>query len=74
MTSAAISALALELSDKDRAALAVELIDSLGGEVWDDDDIVRELDARDAELESGEVKPLSYDEFLAGIKRPSAAS
>jgi hypothetical protein len=71
MTAATISALARDLPARDRAALAVELIDSLGDEAWNDDELVRLNRERDAELESGAVAPLSYEEFLAGVNRPS---
>jgi len=68
---AAVAALMLDLSNQDRARLAVELIDSLGDSTWDDDELSRLADERDAELESGAVAALSYEEFLAGVRRPS---
>jgi hypothetical protein len=70
---ATIAALLRDLSTRDRASLAVELIDSLGDETWDDEQLAKLADERDAELESGAVVPLSHAEFLAGLKRPSSA-
>ncbi|MBX7211559.1 MAG: addiction module protein [Verrucomicrobiaceae bacterium] len=74
MTAAAdLSTLLLQLPPQDRAELAVNLIDSLslGEPAWEDDQLAALADERDAELESGAVKPLSYDEFIAGLRRPS---
>lgn len=71
---ATISALLRDLPTRDRASLAVELIDSLGDPAWDDVQLAELVDARDAELESGAVAALSYSEFLAGLSRPSKAS
>ncbi len=66
-----LSARLRELPICDRAALAVDLIDSLGDTAWDDDELSALADERDAELESGTVKALSYDEFVAGLCLPS---
>lgn len=75
MTAAAtISALLRDLPARDRASLAVELLDSLGDAAWDDDQLASLADERDAELESGAVAPLSYSEFVAGLTRPAKAS
>jgi hypothetical protein len=71
---ATISALLRDLPNRDRASLAVELIDSLGDAAWDDDQLAILADERDAEMESGAVVALSYSEFLAGLGRPSKAS
>ncbi len=72
MTAAAdVAAFLLDLPNRDRAMLAVELIDSLGDCALDDDELSRLADERDSELESGAVAALSYDEFLAGLRRPS---
>jgi len=54
-----------------RAQLAVELIDSLGDEAWGDDALATLAEERDAELESGAVEALNYEEFLAGLRRPA---
>ena len=59
------------LPARERASLAVELIDSLGGPAWSEDELASLADERDAELESGAVKPLSFDEFVSGIQLPS---
>ena len=66
-----IAAVLLDMSKRDRALLAVELIDSLGERALDDEELSSLADERDAELESGAVSALSYDEFLAGLRRPS---
>ncbi len=74
IAAASISARIRDLPARDRAALAVEFIDSLGDAAWDDDQQAGLADERDAELESGAVAPLSYSEFLAGLSRASNAS
>lgn len=61
----------LALPVRERASLAVELIDSLGGASWSENDLAVLADERDEELENGSVKPLSYTEFLSGIQLPS---
>jgi hypothetical protein len=61
----------LALPVRERASLAVELIDSLGGASWSENDLAALADERDEELENGCVKPLSYTEFLSGIQLPS---
>jgi len=71
---ATISALLRDLSTHERASLAVELLDSLGDETWNDDALAKLADERDAELESGAVAPLSHAQFLAGLERPSGAA
>jgi Arc/MetJ-type ribon-helix-helix transcriptional regulator len=70
-TTTRLSARLLELPTRDRAALAVELIDSLGETAWDDTELTALAEERDAELESGTVKALSHEEFMAGLRRPS---
>ncbi len=66
-----LSARLLEMPSCDRAALAVDLIDSLGETAWDEGELSALADERDAEMEGGAVKALSYDEFMAGLRRPS---
>jgi hypothetical protein len=62
-TAAEIAAL-LELPKKTRAEIAVALIDSLGEQDWDDLTLAALAEERDAELESGAAKALSYEEFF----------
>jgi hypothetical protein len=69
-----LSAALHELTPQDRAGLAVELIDSLGDEVWGDEALARLAEEREAEMESGAVLPLSYEEFLSGLNRPSVGA
>ena len=71
---AELSAALHELTPQDRAGLAVELIDSLGDEVWSDEALARLAEEREAEMESGAVLPLSYEEFLSGLNRPSGSA
>ena len=64
---------ALKLSAKDRAQLASTLWQSiedpyvLAADRSDEDAIALAL-SRDAEMESGEVKPLSHEEFLLRLR------
>jgi len=57
-----------ELSQEDREGLLVYLIHGLPGAPTgpDDDEIFR----RDAEMDSGLVKPMSHEEFLRTVGRP----
>ncbi len=71
---AELSAALQELPPQDRAGLAVELIDSLGDQAWTDEALARLAEERDAEMESGAVRPLSYEQFLSGLKRPSGSA
>ena len=68
---AEIEAAALRLPDKDRLHLTDRLLASLPPPpaTCDTDDILAEADRRDAELESGQVKPLTEDAFWAGVRR-----
>jgi hypothetical protein len=61
---------ALSLPTRDRATLALRLMDSLSGDSWEPEDIARLADERDEELESGKVRPLDFNEFAAGLDFP----
>ena len=61
----------MALPVRERALLAVELIDSLGDQSWSESELATMVDERDEELEKGAVKPMAYAEFLAGIQLPS---
>ena len=66
MNLAEIEEVALGLSDADRAALVLALVESLkapGSEVSD-----QEVADRDRELESGEVTPMLHEEFVRGVR------
>lgn len=65
---------ALELDRSERATVALSMLDSLPDDAMDPDEILAEALRRDAEIESGQVKELSYEEFLAGIQRPGRAA
>jgi hemerythrin len=58
---------ALSLSDEDRAALALSLLETLAVSETDlsDEEALR----RDAEMESGKVKPQSHEEFVRRVQQ-----
>ena len=66
-----IEAAVLRLSDKDRLQLADKLLGSLPPPpaAGTPDEILNETVRRDAELENGNVRPLSETEFWAGTRR-----
>ena len=64
----------LSLPSKDRAALAMRLMDSLNDEAWADEDILTLAETRDEELENDAVKALSHEEFLSGLHHPKTAA
>ena len=58
---------ALALSERDRARLAAKLLETLptpNGDVTDE-----EVDERERQLDSGEVKPMTHEEFVRGVQR-----
>ena len=69
-----IEAAALQLSQKDRLHLADKILGSLPPPplAAQPDEILAEAVRRDAELESGQVTPLSEKAFWAGVRRHSA--
>ena len=68
---AEIEAAALRLPDKERLHLADKLLGSLPppSAACEPDEILAEALRRDAELDSGQVKPLTEDAFWAGARR-----
>jgi hypothetical protein len=66
-----IEAAVLRLSDKDRLQLADKLLGSLPPPpaVGSSDEILNEAVRRDAELESGSVRPWSETNFWNGVRR-----
>ena len=58
---------AFTLSERDRAALAAALLETLAIDPSEATD--HEVDQREAELDSGKVQPISHDEFLSGVRR-----
>lgn len=55
------------LSDEEKAGLATHLLASLPSQPAGPDDA--EVDRRDAELDSGEVEPISHEQFVAEVGR-----
>ena len=64
---------ALELPPADRLSVAQELRDSVAPEqqppISVDEELIAELERRDAEIESGAVTPLTYDELMASVRK-----
>jgi hypothetical protein len=69
-----IEAAALRLSEKDRLRLADKILGSLPAPLTpiEPEEILAEAVRRDAELESGEVRPLNEKTFWAGVQHRSA--
>ena len=69
-----IEAAALRLPDKDRLHLADKILGSLQAPLapTEPEEILAEAIRRDAELESGDVHPLTEEAFWAGVRRRSA--
>jgi putative addiction module component (TIGR02574 family) len=61
-----IQCLALPLEQ--RVALAERLWLSLEGQFDEDAELIAEIERRDAEVESGAVKPIPYDEAMRQIR------
>ena len=58
---------ALALPERERAALAARLLDTLpppGTEISDD-----EVEKREQELDSGQVAAISHEEFVRGVQQ-----
>ena len=63
----------LRLPEKDRMRLADRLLGTLPApDACEPDEILAEAERRDAELESGKVKPLTEAQFLSGVRRHRA--
>ena len=62
---------AMGLGRSERTAIAMMMLDSLPDDAEEPEDILAEALRRDAEMEAGLVKPLTYEEFMAGIQWPS---
>lgn len=73
-SAASIADAALSLSASDRAQIALLIMDSLPPDPWDENEILAEADRRDAEMESGRVKELTHEEFIAGLRRSPACA
>jgi putative addiction module component (TIGR02574 family) len=64
----------LQLSEKDRLHLAEKILGSLARplDAMESDEILAEAVRRDAELESGEIKPLTEQAFWDGVRGRNA--
>jgi putative addiction module component (TIGR02574 family) len=58
--------LALPLDD--RVELAQRLWQSLEGQLSEDEELFAEIERREADVESGTVKPLPYDEAMRKVR------
>lgn len=63
-----IEKLALDLTEKERATLAANLLNSLPGVLSDDDEGAAEAMRRDAEIEADPAQSISLAEFDSLIK------
>lgn len=61
---------AMGLGASERTAIAMMMLDCLPENAEEPEDILAEALRRDAEMDAGLVKPLTYEEFIAGIQRP----
>lgn len=64
-----IESLALKLSESDRAKLAADLLDSLPGVLFEDDEGVAEALRRSEEMDHDPSVCLSHEEFLNALGR-----
>lgn len=67
MNLAEIERQALALPEQDRASLATSLLQTLDSPITDVAD--EEVDRREAEMDSGEVKPISQEEFSRRVQQ-----
>jgi len=65
---------AMGLGSSERTAIAMMMLDSLPDDAEEPEDILAEALRRDAEIEAGLVKPLSYEDFMAAIQRTRPAA
>ena len=63
-----VEKLALTLSDRQRAVLAANLLQSLPAVLADEDEGVTEALRRDTEIEDGSSQTLSFDQFDSEIQ------
>jgi hypothetical protein len=73
MSTATLTKAVLSLPQAERTALLLDLFDSLPADLADQDEILAEAMRRDEELESGAVREMSHEEFIAGIRLPQRA-
>lgn len=72
-TISAVTEAALQLPVADRAAVLLSIFDSLPDDRSYADDIWNEAMRRNAEIESGLVREMSHEEFIAGLRLPKVA-
>lgn len=63
-----VKKLALDLSEKERAVLAANLLESLPGVLWDEDEGIAEALRRDAEIEGNPKHAISLSELDSQIQ------
>ena len=72
-TISAVTEAALQLPVADRAAVLLSIFDSLPDDRSYAGEILDEAMLRDAEIESGQVREMSHEEFIAGLRLPKVA-
>ncbi|MDB6073277.1 MAG: hypothetical protein JWO89_917 [Verrucomicrobiaceae bacterium] len=68
-TAASIADAALRLPYSDRAQIALVIMDSLPPDAWTGNALLIEAEQRDEEMDRGQVKELTHEEFIAGLRR-----
>jgi putative addiction module component (TIGR02574 family) len=63
-----VKKLALDLPEKERAALAANLLESLPGVLWDEDEGVAEALRRDAEIDANPEQTISLAQLDSHIQ------
>ena len=58
----------LALSPEERVELAQRLWESVDGTIDDDAELFAEIERREAEIESGKVMPIPYDQAMREIR------
>lgn len=63
-----VKKLALDLPEKERAVLAANLLESLPGVLWDEDEGIAEALRRDAEIDANPKQAISLSELESQIQ------
>lgn len=67
-TIAEVKKLALDLPEKERAVLAANLLESLPGVLWDEDEGIAEALSRDAEIDANPEQAISLAQLDSQIQ------
>jgi hypothetical protein len=67
-----VKKLALDLSEKERAVLAANLLESLPGVLWNDDEGIAEALRRDAEIDANPEQVISLTQLNSHIQNRRA--